>query len=339
MKRPSATAAATAERDGPRAVRHGRAAFLGRGEHRAADRERGAGERERRRAARPSRSRRERARRPRRPRPGRRCSSSRARAPCRRRRGRSRRRARRAAPMPNERRSIVPPAIASAIRIAAKPAAWEITVTGIVGTRLETSPPEKSAVPQTAADASASRTAAALTSEHRTDYHLPRWSRSGSVCLPCRATSASTPRCCAASAPTSSRCASPSSSTGLDGLVIPGGESTAFTRLMRPLRARRGDPRLPWARLRHVRRDDRARPRPPRPRRHRRPPQRVRPAGGVVRDRPRAPGRAASRCVPCSSGRRGSRRSVPGSRCWPRSTGTRCSRARGGSSSPRSTRS
>ena len=34
---------------------------------------------------------------------------------------------------------------------------------------------------------------------------------------------------------------------GLDGLVIPGGESTTIMRLMRPLRARRGDPRASTA--------------------------------------------------------------------------------------------
>ena len=51
---------------------------------------------------------------------------------------------------------------------------------------------------------------------------------------------------------------------GLDGLVIPGGESTTFTRLMQPLRARRGHPRVRASGVRHVRRDDRARPQPSR---------------------------------------------------------------------------
>ena len=41
-----------------------------------------------------------------------------------------------------------------------EPGDCEMTVTGIVGSRRETSPPEKSATPQVAADASASRTAA-----------------------------------------------------------------------------------------------------------------------------------------------------------------------------------
>ena len=56
---------------------------------------------------------------------------------------------------------------------------------------------------------------------------------------------------------------------GLDGLVIPGGESTAFTRLMRLYGLDEAIRALRAAGLRDLRGDDRARPRPPRPRRHR----------------------------------------------------------------------
>ena len=66
-------------------------------------------------------------------------------------------------PIQNERPSRPPPRIAKASSSATNPADCEITVTGIVGSRRETSPPEKSATPQVAADASASRTAAAFT--------------------------------------------------------------------------------------------------------------------------------------------------------------------------------
>ena len=58
-----------------------------------------------------------------------------------------------------------PPAIARATRSAANPAACEITVTAIVGSRRDASPPEKSAMPQVTADASASREAAAFTGQ------------------------------------------------------------------------------------------------------------------------------------------------------------------------------
>ena len=98
---------------------------------------------------------------------------------------------------------------------------------------------------------------------------------------------------------------------GLDGLVIPGGESTTFMRLMRLYgldEAIRGFDRPG---LRHLRRDDRARPRPSRPRRRRGTPERVRPAGRVVRDRPRRRRASRRRCAPSSSARRGSTTSVP----------------------------
>ena len=73
---------------------------------------------------------------------------------------------------------------------------------------------------------------------------------------------------------------------GLDGLVIPGGESTTFTRLMHLYGLDDGDPPLRASRVRHLRRDDRPRPQPSRARRRLRPAQRVRPPGRVVRDRP-----------------------------------------------------
>ena len=53
----------------------------------------------------------------------------------------------------------------------------------------------------------------------------------GSVFSRCRARSASTRACCARPARTSSRCACPEQLDGLDGLVIPGGESTTILRL------------------------------------------------------------------------------------------------------------
>ena len=97
---------------------------------------------------------------------------------------------------------------------------------------------------------------------------------------------------------------------GLDGLVIPGGESTAFTRLMHLYGLDEALRAFDRPGVRHVRRDDRARPQPPRPRRRRRAPKRLRPAGRVVRNRHR-PGRASGRCAPSSSARRGSRRPGP----------------------------
>ncbi len=125
---------------------------------------------------------------------------------------------------------------------------------------------------------------------------------------------------------------------GLDGLVIPGGESTAFTRLMRLYGLDEAIRQFQGAVFGTC-------------------------AGMIVLDRSHlglvdvevrrnAFGRQvasfetdlelageATGCTPSSSGRRGSTRSGPASRCWPSTTATRCSRARGGSSSPRSTRS
>ena len=63
---------------------------------------------------------------------------------------------------PNDRWSIPSSATPTATSSATNPAACEITVTGTVGTDRETRPPEKSAMPQAVAEASASRTAAAL---------------------------------------------------------------------------------------------------------------------------------------------------------------------------------
>ena len=126
---------------------------------------------------------------------------------------------------------------------------------------------------------------------------------------------------------------------GLDGLIIPGGESTTIGRLMRLYgldEAVRefGGPILGTC------------------------------AGMIVLDRDHlglgdystrrnafgrqvqaasrptsTSGTATSRCAPSSSARRGSRMREPTSRCSPRSTAIRCWRARDGSSSPPSTRS
>ena len=74
---------------------------------------------------------------------------------------------------------------------------------------------------------------------------------------------------------------------GLDGLVIPGGESTTFMRLMRLYGLDEALGRVRQADLRHLRGHDRARPRAPRPRRRQGPPQRLRTAGRVLRDRAR----------------------------------------------------
>ena len=62
---------------------------------------------------------------------------------------------------------------------------------------------------------------------------LQAWSRFGSAFSPCRGTFASMRRCCAGSASTSVEVRKPEQLDGLDGLVIPGGESTTFMRLMR----------------------------------------------------------------------------------------------------------
>ena len=152
-----------------------------------------------------------------------------------------------------------------------------------------------------------------------------------SASSPSRATSAST--CAAldrAAAPTAVPVRRPARARpALDGLVIPGGESTTMDKLVRafdlrePLRARIADGH---AGLRLVRRHDHARrphrrrparPADPRRPRHHRAPQRLRPAGRLVRGGPRLRRgrRAGRRCTPSSSGRRGSRRPGPASRC------------------------
>ena len=119
---------------------------------------------------------------------------------------------------------------------------------------------------------------------------------------------------------------------GLDGLIIPGGESTTFTRLMQlygldeAIRRFRGAVFGTCAGMivldrNHLGLVDLAGP-----------PERVRPAGGVVRDRSRRrrAGRSGARGLhPRAVGRGGRARR---SRCSPRSTAGRCSRARGASS-------
>ena len=74
---------------------------------------------------------------------------------------------------------------------------------------------------------------------------------------------------------------------GLDGLVVPGGESTAFMRLMRLYGLDEAVRRFAGAGLRHVRRHDRAVALAPRARRRRRRAERVRPPARELRDRPR----------------------------------------------------
>ena len=111
----------------------------------------------------------------------------------------------------------------------------------------------------------------------------------------------------------------------VDGLVIPGGESTVdgqAVATVRPGRAAAGRASragLPvygtCAGHDHARRHDPRRhrgPGDPRRARHRRAAQRVRVADRLLRGRPRRPGaRAAGRCTPSSSGRRGSSGSGP----------------------------
>ena len=126
---------------------------------------------------------------------------------------------------------------------------------------------------------------------------------------------------------------------GLDGLIIPGGESTTIGRLMRlygldeAVREFGGPILGTCAGMIVLDRDHLGL--------------------GDYRTRRNAFGRqvrsfeadldlggtATSRCAPSSSARRGSRRREPTSRCSRRSTAIRCWRARDGSSSPPSTRS
>ena len=126
---------------------------------------------------------------------------------------------------------------------------------------------------------------------------------------------------------------------GLDGLIIPGGESTAIGRLMRlygldeAVREFGGPILGTCAGMIVLDRDHLGL--------------------GDYRTRRNAFGRqvnsfeadlglsgtATSRCAPSSSGRRGSRRRGRTSRCSRRSTATRCWRARDAFSSPPSTRS
>ena len=119
---------------------------------------------------------------------------------------------------------------------------------------------------------------------------------------------------------------------GLDGLVIPGGESTTIVKGIEPAGLEAADPRPPRGRAagpRHLRRDDRLRRRPPRPDRRDRAAQRLRPPAAELRGRPRGRGdrrRAAARGLhPRPLGRAPS---APGSRCSPPTTATRSRSAR-----------
>ena len=125
-----------------------------------------------------------------------------------------------------------------------------------------------------------------------------------------------------ARAPTPSPVRRPAELVDVDGLVMPGGESTTMSKLARifdllePLRQAAKDG-LPD--VRHLRRDDHAgrphrgrrrRPGDDRRARRRGAPQRVRPPGRLLRGRRRpSPAPRRTRSTRCSSGPRGSRRS------------------------------
>ena len=104
-----------------------------------------------------------------------------------------------------------------------------------------------------------------------------------------------------------------------------------------PLRARRGDPLVSRPDLRHLRRHDRARPGAARPDRPRRRAERLRPSGRELRGSRSAIDGDESRFPASSSERPGSPTPGPESLSSPSSTGSRCSRAKGGFSSRRST--
>ena len=126
--------------------------------------------------------------------------------------------------------------------------------------------------------------------------------------LRCRARFASTRACCAALGADVVEVRLPEQLDGLDGLVIPGGESTTMMRLARALRPRRGDPAVRGADLRDLRGDDPARPRAARSDRPRRSAQRVRAPGGELRGRSRDRGRGravSGRIHPGAVDRRG----------------------------------
>src|SRR5207247_2848838 len=118
------------------------------------------------------------------------------------------------------------PRAASTASSAANPADCEITETARVGSRRETSPPAKSAIPHVADDASASRMATTgieraslpfapmeplrigvLAVQGNFREHAAMLGRLGANVVEVR---------------------KPDQLTGLDGLVIPGGESTTF---------------------------------------------------------------------------------------------------------------
>ena len=106
---------------------------------------------------------------------------------------------------------------------------------------------------------------------------------------------------------------------GLDGLVIPGGESTAIMRPREDLRSRGGVTALRPAGVRHLRRDDPLRPRPPRINGRVGATERLRPPGGELRGRSR---RWPGRTIRCVGVHPGARWRPPGrvSRCWQSST-------------------
>ena len=152
--------------------------------------------------------------------------------------------------------------------------------------------------------------------------------RSGSGFSPCRETCASTRPCCGGWAP-SVEVRLPEQLDGLDGLVIPGGESTAIGAALRLYGLDEALPAFGGADPRHLRGDDRARPASISGSADIRvAAQRLRPPGARASRPTSTSATATSRCAASSSARRGSRTPGRTSRCWPRSTAIRCSRAR-----------
>ena len=131
----------------------------------------------------------------------------------------------------------------------------------------------------------------------------------------------------------------PEQLAGLDGLVIPGGESTTFMRLMRLYGLEEAVRELRAADPRHVRRDDRARPATHLGlARHRRAPERLRAPGCELRGGSRrSPARHAA-CGASSSAPRASRAPARASRCSRSSTASPCCSGRAASWSLPSTR-
>ena len=148
----------------------------------------------------------------------------------------------------------------------------------------------------------------------------PRCLSCASACSPSREASKRTVTCCASWARKSRKCAFQRDLEDLDGLVIPGGESTTISMGISSAGWRsRSAPMRDAGRhdLRHLRRDDRLRPRAPRPDRRRRRPQRLRPPAAELRGGPRDRGdrrRAAARRLHPRSLDRGPRRWGRGAR-------------------------